>query len=65
LGDQKQPQLKSLGVDGSCLFFTERKQLEKFLEIETVIPILSYNLLSELQMQRIQKPDRFKIRCQM
>lgn len=64
-GDQEQPQLKSLGVDWSFLAFTRRKLLEKFLEIETLIPMLSHNLLSELQMQVMHKSDIFKIRCQM
>lgn len=64
-GDPEQPQLKSLGVDWSFLAFTRRKLLEKFLEIETLIPMLSHNLLSELQMQIMHKPDILKIGCQM
>lgn len=64
-GDQEQPQLKSPGVDWSFLAFTRRKLLEKFLKIETLIPMLSHNLLSELQMQVMHKSDIFKIRCQM
>lgn len=64
-GDQEQPQLKSLGVDWSFLAFTRRKLLEKFLEIETLIPMLSHNLLSELQMQIMHKPDILKVGCQM
>lgn len=64
-GDQEQPQLKSLGVDWSFLAFTRRKLLEKFLEIETLIPMLSHNLLSELQMQIMHKPDILKsdVKC--
>lgn len=64
-GDQEQPQLKSLGVDCSFLGFTRRKLLEKFLEIETLIPMLSHDLLSELQMQIMHKPDILKVGCQM
>lgn len=64
-GDQEQPQLKSLGVGWSFLAFTRRELLEKFLEIETLIPMLSHNLLSELQIQVMHKPDIFKIGCQM
>ena len=36
------------------------KLLEKFVEMKTMIPTLTHNLLTKLQTQRIHKPDLFK-----